>query len=79
MKNSLPEVGMNVDVTGLMPGERTTIQIVADRMVNYSRHELPRNSVLGRLLVGRNVGDKVVIETWGAPREMVVRKINFVE
>jgi len=69
-------VGTVVDVTGLIPGATTTIQLVPGRQADYFHHMLPPDSILGAALVGARVGDTVGVEALDNEVRMEVLRIQ---
>ena len=51
-----------VRVIGLIPGEETVIWFVPEDETDPATHRLPRDSFLGKLLMGTEVGDRVSID-----------------
>jgi transcription elongation GreA/GreB family factor len=71
--------GTWVRVDGLVPGEKTTLYFVPEEDVNYSRHRLPLDSLLGETLAGTEVGDKVVLDSLDDLVELEVLEIGELE
>lgn len=55
-------IGTWVKVRGLVPGEETALHFVRESEVDYYRHRLPVNGLLGQALIGAKAGDTVWLD-----------------
>lgn len=69
--------GVTVDIVNIETDESVTYKIVGDDEADVKSHKISVNSPIARALIGKRVGDEVLVKTPGGEIEFEVEQVKY--
>jgi len=69
--------GVTVDIVNIETDESVTYKIVGDDESDVKSHKISVNSPIARALIGKSVGDEVLVRTPGGEIEFEVERVQY--